>query len=164
MKSTWSVGLRGKSPSEMRAEFERQRNTKITEDVEKLLKSKAELTTSLDFIALFAPASRFKRGPKIGDVGLLSGNDDRGPNFFDRWNRCGVSSLVGKASNEVGLTNRTSLNFAAQMVSRNGMGGGNLVGTVKHQWSPRLFTEATMTLMKPRIFNLKGQYTLDENT
>lgn len=163
MKSTWSVGLRGKSPSEMRAEFERQRNTKITEDVEKLLKSKAELTTSLDFIALFAPASRFQRGPKIGDVGLNKDNV-RGPNLFDRWNRCGVSSLVGKASNEVGITDRTSMNFAAQMVSRNGMGGGNLVGTVKHQWSPRLFTEATMTLMRPRIFNVKGQYTWDENT
>lgn len=163
LKSTWQVGLRGKSPSEMRAEFERQRNTKITEDVEKLLKSKAELTTSLDATALFAPAHKFKRGPKIGDVGL-SVNDDRGPNFFDRFNRCGVSSLVGKASNEIGLTDRTSLDFGAQMVSRNGMGGGNLVGTIKHHWNPRLFTEATMTLMRPRILNVKGQYTFDENT
>ncbi len=84
--------------------------------------------------------------------------------FADRISRVGCTQLIGKHGFETQLTNTTSANFSGQMVSRNGLGGGNLVGTLKTHWSPRLFSEVTLSFLRPQIITTKGQYTVDANS
>ncbi|KAN0065729.1 hypothetical protein ACQY0O_000859 [Thecaphora frezii] len=154
LKSSWTVSLRGRTPAEMRAEFERESRRRQVADAEGLVKSKGDFTAHIDATALFASAERVPR-PKMrhGPVTLE-----------DRINRVGCTQLIGKHGFDTQLTNATSVNLSGQMVSRGGMGGGNLVGTVKTHWSPRLFSEVTMTFLRPQILTTKGQYTLDQNS
>ncbi|PWY99494.1 hypothetical protein BCV70DRAFT_201054 [Testicularia cyperi] len=154
LKSTWTVSVRGRSPQDMQAEFERERRRKQAADAEALVKSKGDFTAHVDASALFAHHSRVPK-PK----------NSFGPvTWSDRINRVGCTQLVGKHGFETQVTNQTSVTFSGQMVSRNGMGGGNLVGTVKTHWSPRLFTDVTMSFLRPQIVTTKGQYTLDANS
>lgn len=154
LKSSWTVSLRGRSPQEMQAEFERERMRKQAADAEALVKSKGDFTAHIDASALFAQAGRVPRPNKTFGPVTLS----------DRLNRVGCTQLIGKHGFETQVTNQTAVTFSGQMVSRNGMGGGNLVGTVKTHWSPRLFTEVTMSFLRPQIITTKGQYALDSNS
>ncbi|SPO23766.1 uncharacterized protein UTRI_03737_B [Ustilago trichophora] len=181
LKSTWSVAVRGRSPHEMAAEFERERRRKEAADAESLVKSKGDFTAHIDASALFAHPSRIPRkgmaqqhqrggagkeavpSPAAGLVPPTAAFPRR-VTFADRVARVGCTQLVGKHGFETQLTNRTSATFSGQMVSRNGLGGGNLVGTLKTHWSPRLFTDVTLSFLRPQIITTKGQYTLDTNS
>lgn len=188
LKSSWSVAVRGRSPQEMAAEFERERRRKEVADAESLVKSKGDFTAHIDASALFAHPSRIPRGPRKGEPQLQqqqqqqragAGGKDAAPlagmvpptaafprrvTFADRIARVGCTQLVGKHGFETQVTNRTSATFSGQMVSRNGLGGGNLVGTLKTHWSPRLFSEVTLSFLRPQIVTTKGQYTVDANS
>ncbi|CAO1618942.1 unnamed protein product [Parajaminaea phylloscopi] len=154
LNSTWTISTRGRSPEELRREFERQQATKQAKEAEDLIKSRGEFTAQIDAAALFVPSNRVPRPPpRAGQPVTLQ----------DRWNRVGCSQLVGKHGFELPVTSKTSVNLAGQMVSRSGgIGGGNLIGTVKTHWSPRLFTEMSATLMRPRVASIKGQFTIDQ--
>ncbi|EPQ31114.1 uncharacterized protein PFL1_01303 [Pseudozyma flocculosa PF-1] len=154
LKSSWTVSLRGRTPAEMQAEFERESRRRQAADAENLVKSKGDFTAHIDATALFARPERIPR-PK-GRFGPVT--------LEERINRVGCTQLIGKHGFDTQVTNTTSLNLSGQMVSRGGMGGGNLVGTVKAHWSPRLFSEVTMTFIRPHILTTKGQYTLDQNS
>lgn len=154
LNSTWTISTRGRSPEELRREFERRKVTKQTKEAEDLIKSKGEFTAQVDASALFAPADKIPRPPPSKGHFIT---------FEDRWNRVGCTQLVGKHGFELPLTSKTSVNLAGQMISRSGgIGGGNLIGTVKTHWSPRLFTDISATLMKPRVGSIKGQCTIDQ--
>ncbi|GAK65806.1 DnaJ-domain-containing protein [Moesziomyces antarcticus] len=190
LKSSWSVAVRGRSPHEMQAEFERERRRKQAADAEALVKSKGDFTAHIDATALFAPASRIPRRqpsqprvPAVGkdaqpgvapdtsaDAGIAAmqglgvAGFPRTVTMAERISRVGCTQLIGKHGFETQVTNRTSATFSGQMVSRNGLGGGNLVGTLKTHWSPRLFTEITLSFLRPQIITTKGQFTLDANS
>ncbi len=190
LKSSWSVAVRGRSPHEMQAEFERERRRKQAADAEALVKSKGDFTAHIDATALFAPSSRIPRRPpsqpRVPAVGKASqpgaapdapadagiaampglgiAGFTRTVTMAERISRVGCTQLIGKHGFETQVTNRTSATFSGQMVSRNGLGGGNLVGTLKTHWSPRLFTEITLSFLRPQIITTKGQFTLDANS
>ncbi|KAI3480287.1 hypothetical protein L1887_57552 [Cichorium endivia] len=190
LKSSWSVAVRGRSPHEMQAEFERERRRKQAADAEALVKSKGDFTAHIDATALFAPSSRIPRRPpsqpRVPAVGKASqpgaapdapadagiavmpglgiAGFPRTVTMAERISRVGCTQLIGKHGFETQVTNRTSATFSGQMVSRNGLGGGNLVGTLKTHWSPRLFTEITLSFLRPQIITTKGQFTLDANS
>lgn len=160
----------------MAAEFERERRRKQAADAEGLVKSKGDFTAHIDASALFAHPSRIPRrapqrvpGAKEGAARVASpqvglGGLPRTVTLAERINRVGCTQLVGKHGFETQVTNTTSATFSGQMVSRNGLGGGNLVGTLKTHWSPRLFTDITLSFLRPQIVTTKGQYTVDANS
>ncbi|PWN46537.1 hypothetical protein IE53DRAFT_322792, partial [Violaceomyces palustris] len=154
LKSSWTVSLRGRTPSEMQAEFERESRRRQAADAESLVKSRGDFTATIDATALFASSDKLAKRRRAMGVAT----------FSDRLGLVGCTQLVGRHGFETQVTNSTAVNFSGQMVSRNGLGNGNLVGTVKTHWSPRLFTELTATLLRPQIITGKGQYTLDQNT
>ncbi|TKY85433.1 hypothetical protein EX895_005595 [Sporisorium graminicola] len=193
LKSTWSVAVRGRNPAEMQAEFERERRRKQAADAEALVKSKGDFTAHVDASALFAHPSRIARRPlqqqppfgaqqkpspaaavaaaKDTPTAVPGGMVAPTPSFArtsislaDRIASINCTQLIGKHGFETQVTNQTSATFSGQMVSRNGLGGGNLVGTVKTHWSPRLFSEITLSFLRPQIITTKGQYTLDANS
>lgn len=186
LKSTWSVAVRGRSPREMQEEFERERRRKQAADAEALVKSKGDFTAHIDASALFAPSSRLSRRPPQqqmpgqpraatatnkqdlpvapGGMVVPTAPFPRTVTFADRISRIGCTQIIGKHGFETQVTNQTCATFSGQMVSRNGLGGGNLVGTLKTHWSPRLFTEITLSFLRPQIITTKGQFTVDANS
>ncbi|KAK0546126.1 hypothetical protein OC846_005406 [Tilletia horrida] len=157
LKSSWALTVRGQTPHDLQREFERQAMERRMQDAENLVKSRGDFTVSLDASALFAPANRIPRPPARAATGAPV-------TFEDRWNRLGCTQLLGKHGFETTINDKYAVNFAGQMVSRNGMGSGNLIGTVKTQWSPRLFAEASATMLRPRIGTFKAQYALSPNS
>lgn len=155
LTSTWTISTRGRSPEELRAEFERQKAAKEVKKAEELVKSRGEYVAQIDASALFVPANRIPRPKELHSTPVT---------LADRWKRVGSNQLMGKHGFEMALTEKIAVNFAGQMVSRNGMGGGNLIGTIKTHWNPRLMTELSSTILKPGLVTLKGQYTLSEYT
>lgn len=185
LTQSWSLVQRStaggpRTAAEMRDEWERAARKKKAEAVENLIRSKGEFTASMDASSLFCAPERVLRSKQVmQQVGreLAKRERERGTAlgldeeveielppvaFSERWNRVGVTSLAGKHGWETPLTGYTRLLFNGQMVSRNGMGGGNLIGTLRTQWSPKLSTDLTMTVMRPRVASFKATYGLNE--
>jgi DnaJ family protein C protein 11 len=72
--------------------------------------------------------------------------------------------VVMKHSFEVPLSEQTQVLVSGQMINQGKGGAANVVGTVRHQFSNRLWAEGTYTLLRPRVLTAKGTYTVDENT
>jgi DnaJ family protein C protein 11 len=185
LTQSWSLVNRSsaggpRTAAEMRDEWERVARKKKAEAVENLIRSKGEFTASMDASSLFCAPERVMRSKQVmQQVGreLAMREKERGTPlgageeveielppvaFSERWNRIGVTSLTGKHGWETPLTGYTRLLFNGQMVSRNGMGGGNLIGTLRTQWNPKLSTDLTMTLMRPRVASVKATYGFNE--
>ncbi|PWN30505.1 hypothetical protein BDZ90DRAFT_248139 [Jaminaea rosea] len=162
LNSTWTVSTRGRSPEELRREFERQKEMKKEKEAADLVRSRGEFTAQIDATGFFAPAHAIRRRPAPRPAPAPSTAPTAADTAADRASLVQVRSLMGKHGFDVPLAERTTVNFSGQMLSRNGSGGGNFLGTVKHQWSPRLQTDLMFTLMKPRIVQLKGQYQINE--
>lgn len=155
LSSPWTVAQRGQTAAELRAEIERDVLVRRVREAEGLISSKADFAAHVDASALFAVPERVPRpAARAGEEVTWS----------DRWNRVGVTQLMGKHSFETQATNSSWVNFSGHMLSRNGMGGGNFVGTLKTQVSPRFSSEWTCSLLRPRILTHKGSYAVDPNT
>lgn len=182
---SWSLVQRSsnggpRTAAEMREEWERAARKKRADEVENLIRSKGEFTANLDASSLFCSADRVPRSKQvmqqIGRELAMREKERGGPleegeaieialppvAFSERWNRVGATSLLGKHGWETPVTTYTRLLFSGQMVSRNGMGGGNLVGTLRTQWNQRLNTEVTMTMMRPRVATFKAHYEINQ--
>jgi DnaJ family protein C protein 11 len=155
LTSSWTISTRGRTPEELRAEFERQKMGRRSKEVDELVKSKGEYTAQIDATSMFAPAKRVMRPPNRAGTEVT---------VQDRWNGLKSGQLVGKHGFSMQITERIALGFTGQMVSRRGMGSGNLIGTLKTQWSPKLSFELSTTLMAPQLAVLKTDYTLNEFT
>lgn len=154
LQSSWSVAVRGQSPAEMRAEFERQSRLRQAADAESLVKSRGEFSATVNASSLFAP------NPTV--VNPL--RPRRAPlTFSDRLERVDCTQLMGKHGFDMQTSSSTVVSVSGQMLSRGNMGGGNLIGTVKTQWSPHFFSEISATMLKPHVLTSKGQYTVDDN-
>ncbi|WFD35763.1 hypothetical protein MCUN1_002625 [Malassezia cuniculi] len=147
LESQWAVAVRGQSPEEMRAEFERQARLRQAADAESLVKSRGEFAATVDATSLFAPPRRNRRPPSLEE----------------RLNKVNCVQLMGKHGFDMQVTNSSAVSVSGQMLSRGGMGGGNLLGTLKTHWSPRFFIETSATLFHPQVLTSKGQYVLDEH-
>ncbi|CEH19611.1 Molecular chaperone (DnaJ superfamily) [Ceraceosorus bombacis] len=137
---------------QMRMELERAAMRKAAEDAEALVKSRGDFECRLDASTLFCHAGRVPR--KLGSTGPLR--------LSERLNRVGCTQLVGRHGFEVpvGQNSRATLN--AQMISRAGAGAGNLIGSIKTQWSPRLWSEFNCTALKPHVATAKAHWDLNQ--
>lgn len=156
LQSSWSLTVPGQTPADLRAEMERQARLRQAADAEGLVKSRGEFVASIDASSLFAPTP----APVVTP---LRPRPVRPLTLGERLDRVNCTQLVGKHSFEMQTSNTTAVSLSGQMMSRGGMGGGNLIGTVKTHWSPHFFSELSATLLKPHILTSKGQYTVDDN-
>jgi DnaJ family protein C protein 11 len=151
---SWALTTtRGTSPQDLMRELEQASMRKAAEDAEALVKNKSDVEMRIDASTLFCDAARV---PRI---------DPQAPaTFGDRFHRVGTTQLSARHGFDVPLTQHTSANVAAQMVSRGRVGGGNLVGTIKTQWRPQLWTELTATAIRPHMGSLKAQWDVSQHT
>lgn len=152
LKTSWEIGPRNRSNEELRSEFQRQANEKRQLDAEALVKPKGDINLVLDARAVFVNKRVFRNPDAISHTP------------WARIKRVRPGQIVMKHSFETGLGERTQLQVMGQMASRNGAGGGNVVGTIRHQFSQKFWVEGGTGLLAPRIMTGKGTYTVDENT
>lgn len=62
------------------------------------------------------------------------------------------------------LSPSTQLTYSGSMLARRNAGGGNILTTLKHQYSPNLALEAGTTLLQPRLLNVKATRSFDEDS
>jgi DnaJ family protein C protein 11 len=152
LKTSWELGPRNRSKEELKSEFQRQATEKRRIDAEALVKPKGDINLVLDARAVFVPRSAFKDPDAISHTPLA------------RLQRIRPGQIVMKHSFETPVGDKTQLQLTGQMASRNGAGGGNVVGTVRHQFSPKFWVEGGAGLLAPRVLTGKATYTVDENT
>ena len=152
LRTTWEVGHRIKSPEELRRHFQQQMNVKQQLQLDALVKSRGDMTVVFDARAVFLPKRVFRR-PEALKHDIIS-----------RLRRISPGRISMKHSFEVPLNEKTQVVCAGQMITRNGRGGANVVGTIKHQFSPKLWIEAETGLLAPRALNAKGTYTVNDDT
>ncbi|WVN90172.1 uncharacterized protein L203_105408 [Cryptococcus depauperatus CBS 7841] len=151
LKTSWEVGPRVKTPEEMRKWFMGQAYEKRSMEAEALVRPKSEMEVVLDARAVFLPAKVFKEPEKFRK------------NILSRVFRIRPGRTVMKHSFEMPYSSNVQFVVEGQALSSNGRGGANLLGTIKYQYSQRLWIEAGTTLMHPRIVRTKGTYTIDED-
>ncbi|RUP47336.1 hypothetical protein BC936DRAFT_145844 [Jimgerdemannia flammicorona] len=188
LQTSWEVGPRLKTPEEvkigsagfvlmtngMRAEFEQQARLKKEQELENLVQSKVLLTSAclLEFSsacmadALVTPAlSCFKGEFHVNvDASQVFDPYEVPTDVFSSLARTEVQQLYMKHSFQTQFAPQTIGTVAGSMLARNGIGGGNLVGTVRHTFSPNLWAEVGTCLMAPRILHLKAFYQIDGDT
>jgi DnaJ family protein C protein 11 len=152
LKTSWELGPRIRTKEEMKSEFQRQAGEKRRLDAEALIKPKGDINLVLDARAVFVPRTAFKDPDAISHTPLA------------RLQRVRPGQIVMKHSFETPVGDKTQLQVTGQMASRNGAGGGNVVGTVRHQFSPKFWVEGGAGLLNPRVLTGKATYTVDENT
>lgn len=155
LTSSWTVSTRGQTAAELRTEIERDVLAQRVKEAEGLVQSRADFAAHIDASALLAPPERVPRPAARNGLPVT---------FEDRWNRVGVTQLLGKHSFDTQVTEATSVQFSGHMLSRQGLGGGNFLGTIKTQVSPRFSSEWSCSLLRPRILTHKGSYAFDSNT
>ncbi|GMK59100.1 hypothetical protein CspeluHIS016_0701150 [Cutaneotrichosporon spelunceum] len=151
LRTSWEVGPRNLSPAQMRRHYERQGEVKRKLDAESLVNSKGELNLTLDARGVFLPKSAFK------DLQSKVGHSVVG-----RAGRLAVGQTMLKHSFENPISDKTQLVIETTMAAMNGRGGANVSGTVRHQFSPRLWGQVSQSVLFPRITSLKLNYTHDE--
>lgn len=62
------------------------------------------------------------------------------------------------------LTPSTQITYSGSMLARRNAGGGNILATVKHQYSPKLALETGTTLLHPRLLNAKVAYSFSDDS
>ncbi|WWC90847.1 uncharacterized protein L201_005784 [Kwoniella dendrophila CBS 6074] len=151
LKTSWELGPKNKSEEELKSYFIQQSNNKKLLELESLIKSKTETELVLDARAVFLPKS-FWKDPSMVPHDPIS-----------RLSRIRPGRSILKHSFETALTENCQFLFEAQGLSRNGKGGSNFLGTIKYQYSPKLWLELQSSALQPRVARFKGTYTLDEN-
>jgi DnaJ family protein C protein 11 len=147
LRTSWEVGPRNRTPEEMRAHFQRQAYEKKQLDAEALVKPKGDMSVVLDARAVFFNNASHMSHTPIARLG-----------------RVRPGQILMKHSFETPLNKTTQVVWTGQMVARSGAGGGNVVGTVKHQFSSKCWGEVGTSFLAPRIITGKGTYTIDEHT
>lgn len=152
LKTSWEIGPRNRTPEELRRHFAQQAYEKKRLDAEALVKPKGDMSLVLDARAVFL-SRRFFKDPSLVKHDPVS-----------RIARTRPGQLLMKHSFEVPVSPKTQLIWAGQMVSRGRAGGGNVLGTVRHTFSPQCWGEIGTSFLEPRIVTGKGTYTFDEHT
>ncbi|BEI82106.1 hypothetical protein CcaverHIS002_0212660 [Cutaneotrichosporon cavernicola] len=153
LRTSWEVGPRNMSPAQMRRHYERQGDVKRKLDAEALVNSKGELNVTFDARGVFLPVSVFDDPQGKIDHSIVG-----------RARRLAVGQTTLKHSFETPISDNTQLVVESTMAAMNGHGGANVSGTVRHQFSPRLWGQVSQSVLFPRITSVKANYTHDEMT
>ncbi|KAG9303454.1 hypothetical protein G9A89_013781 [Geosiphon pyriformis] len=154
LKTQWEVGARLKTPQELREEFQSQLRLKKEQELDSSVKPRSDIQINIDASQLFNPYD----GPSrpVSRRTRLS--------FSDILSNIEMTQLFLKHSHEVPINDNTQASFVGQMMSRNGVGGGNVVGTLRHTFSPKFWAEIGISVAQPRILSIKGFYAIDTDS
>lgn len=152
LKTSWEVGPRNRTRGELRDHYARQFYAKRQIEAEELVQSKGAMTVALD--------GRFALLPRRAWPPQWQDKLDHG--LVARVQRVGISRLVLRHSFETALSENTQLVLQGTAVAKDGQGGANIIGTIKHQYSPRLWGEVGCNVVAPRVVTAKGTWTIDE--
>ncbi|KAI8073127.1 hypothetical protein BC940DRAFT_324770 [Gongronella butleri] len=158
LQAKWEVGPKYKTPEELQAEYEKKARLKREKDLENLIRSNDEVQVVLDATQILDPYEP----PVFNSFGQPPVVRARGP--FHRLAKGNVQQLFLRHSFETELGPQTRGLIGCSMVSRNGMGGGNLLGTLRHTYSPKMTAELTATLLRPRGLTLKTFYSMSSDS
>ncbi|GAA5809714.1 hypothetical protein MFLAVUS_003127 [Mucor flavus] len=158
LNASWDVGPRYKTPEELREEYEKNARQKRELDLENLVRSKAEFQLTMDATQVFDPYEP----PVFVGFGQTAAPKKKGP--LHAISKAQVQQLFMRSSFETQIGPQTHAVIGGSMVSRSGMGGGNVLGTIRHTVSPKLWGEVTATLLKPRMLTLKTYYSLSTDS
>ncbi|RIB26502.1 hypothetical protein C2G38_2012505 [Gigaspora rosea] len=146
LNTSWEVGTRLKTPQELREEFEKQAKLKKEHEMENLVKSKGDFQLSIDATQLFDPYdSVSSRRKNISSPSSIFENIE-------------VTQLFLKHSFETQLKPQAQAFIVGQTIIRNGVGGGNIVGSIRHTFSPHFWAEVGSSVVQPRITTAKANY------
>lgn len=152
LKNAWPPELRSQSVEQIRAHLRRWRIDRSQEVFDRLIRPRGTVTCAIDASTLFA------RGDDLD-------YDSRG--LFARLRGVWVSQFAIRHSVTKVLNEKTNLKFTSHLglgprndlLSRN-----NLMGTIRHQFSPRLAVEATAHFLEPHLVVAKASYEDNDNT
>ncbi|KAG0230083.1 hypothetical protein BGW41_002617 [Actinomortierella wolfii] len=158
LKTKWEVGQKLKTPEELREEYSRLAREHREQELENLVRSRNDITMQLDMSRVFSHREQLSpfAGTHYGKKQKTS--------ILDNLARTEVVQLYMKNSFETQLSTGTQLIVGGQMSSRSGMGGGNIVGTLRHNVNEKMQIELGSSLLRPRIGVLKGTYSIDPLT
>ncbi|RIA86833.1 hypothetical protein C1645_740555 [Glomus cerebriforme] len=154
LSTSWEVGPRSKTPQELREEFERQAKLKKLQEVENMVKAKGDLQLNIDASQVFDPYdSRSRRRNRFSIFNIQ--------NIIENTE---VTQLSMKHSFQTQLQPQTQAVVVGQTLLRNGIGGGNIVGTLRHSFSPKVWAEVGSSIIQPRIVTAKASYSIDTDS
>ncbi|GBC07248.1 hypothetical protein RclHR1_07330006 [Rhizophagus clarus] len=154
LSTSWEVGPRLKTPQELREEFERQARLKRQQEVENMVKAKGDIQLSIDATQAFDPYdNRSRRSNRFSIFNIQ--------NILEN---AEVKQLSMKHSFETQLRPQTQAVVIGQTILRNGIGGGNIVGTLRHTFSPKVWAEVGSSIIQPRIVTAKASYSIDADS
>ncbi|KAI8890072.1 DnaJ-domain-containing protein [Backusella circina FSU 941] len=159
LTASWDLGPRYKSTEELREEYEKKAKQKREQDLESLVRSKAEFQLTLDATQVLDP---YEPVVFAGFGGVQPVKRNKGP--FHLLAKAQVNQLFMRHSFDTQLGPQTFATIGGSMVSRSGMGGGNVLGTIRHTVSPKLSGELTATLLKPRMILFKSYYSISNDS
>ncbi|KAJ1302061.1 hypothetical protein OPQ81_000895 [Rhizoctonia solani] len=142
LKTKWDVGTKYKTEEELRNEYARLARAARLQDAENIVRSQGELICAVNASSL--TDSRLRWQDKMRDVSQ--------------------AQLGLKHKFDTEISDRTRFTLTSRLVSMRGRAGGNILGTLKHQYSPRLQLEATSSLLEPRMVVSKATFEVNEAT
>ncbi|KAF8981304.1 hypothetical protein BGZ46_002979 [Entomortierella lignicola] len=158
LNTKWEVGYKVKSPQELREEYSRIAREKREMELESLVRSKSDITINVN-------ATRVFRNPEVlSPFGGTAYAKKSSGSILDALKRTEIMQIYMKNSFETQFGPRTQFVVGGQMTTRSGMGGGNVVGTIRHAFSEKLSVELGSSLLNPRIGVFKGTYSIDPLT
>ncbi|KAI0065244.1 DnaJ-domain-containing protein [Artomyces pyxidatus] len=149
---SWDPELRSKSGDELRETLTSARRDHIRHTLEDSILPEGRLTLNIDARSTFEPYARVSWTESL----------------LDRIQNMQLSTFALRHSFKRELDKKTRVIVASRIThKRTGTGpqgqtSENLLGTVRHQYSPRLNFEATASLLHIRSFAVKGTYQDDE--
>ena len=152
LKTSWEIGPRVRTTEEMRSHFQRQAYDKRRLEAEALVKAKGDINIVLDARAALLHPSAFDHPERMSHTPIA------------RLKRIRPTQMMIKHSFETPLSDNTQLVWTGQMASSVGRGAGNVVGTLRHQFSPKFWVEGGSSFLPPRSPTAKGTYSFNEHT
>ncbi|KAI8646159.1 hypothetical protein BD408DRAFT_337490 [Parasitella parasitica] len=160
LNASWDIGPRYKSTEELRDEFEKKARQKREQDLENLVRSRGEFQLTLDATQVFDPYEP----PVFAGFGQQIQPVKKRNAIVHALSKAQTQQLFMRHSFETQIGPQTRAVIGGSMVSRSGMGGGNVLGTIRHTISPKLWGEITATLLKPRMLSLKTYYSISADS
>ncbi|KAF9434353.1 hypothetical protein BGZ76_008146 [Entomortierella beljakovae] len=158
LNTKWELGHKVKTSDEMREEYSRLAREKREMELESLVRSKSDISININATKVFRDQEVLS---PFGGTAYAKRNSG---GYLSALKRTEIMQIYMKNSFETQIGQRTQFIVGGQMTARSGMGGGNVVGTIRHTFSEKLNIEIGSSLLKPRIGVFKGTYSIDPLT
>ncbi|KAA1476579.1 DnaJ-domain-containing protein [Dentipellis sp. KUC8613] len=154
LSKSWPADLRAKSPEELRKILTYARRDLEVTKIEEALRPRGFVTLGIDARSLF-------------ERDAAAGDDTWTEDLERRVREVDLTNFSVRHNIQKRVNEKTRVFVSSRLATmRNGASkavAGNIVGTVRHSWSPRLDFEGTAALMSPRVVTLKSTYRNDED-